>query len=285
LFAKTAEKQLTISGGNQRQALPRVATGNDGWGVFGPLFLDSGSHRIVSVGSISLGPLVAWSSLTERALDGQVLSLMKDPKASGAESFGIPIVSDRRWLEMRSSYDPGWQGDGVTYHTVGDGLFNLFLLSDSTRYAKFSFATRPWEIFGVATSMVIVALLAVSIVRLNRLSTRRIADDERPFTIEASILNRTATYFATGGVILTLIAGICEALPTAGLPSSISNMIAWLTQAYSGDLYVTAEALVKGAIIFLALSVGLHILSLVTSYKQSKQLLLPFEEWADQGPS
>jgi hypothetical protein len=266
VFAQTAGPQLTVVEGNQGRILPRVLRGKDGWNGFGPIFLNAGTHHIGTNAPSLVGPLVAWTSLVANLLTPAT----QDPTLNQPERFGVQVVGDRRWVEVGSTYDDGWQGKAVVYHAVGDGLFNLFLVSDSSRYVEFTFATRQWEFVGGAMTFGFAALLALAMALTNRRRERRLQraqlrwhdqGRQRPSSVGPTSLGRLAGYFAAIGVILVVLAGIWDAVAIAQT-SSIAHIDQLLTNRAAPGLFAVPEAHLTLAMVSLFLSVGLHLVNL-----------------------
>src|SRR5205823_5689510 len=157
LLADTNAGQLDVSDGKMNLVLPRAAGGP---AMFGPLFLSSGLHKLVSHASVRLGPVMAWTSLSRSVLKGLTPSVIINTDNASSESLGIRIVTGHPWIEVRSTYDPDWRSSIRTYHTVGDGLFNLFLAAPSTSQLSLQFGTQQWESLGRGVTLGTLAFVA-----------------------------------------------------------------------------------------------------------------------------
>lgn len=251
---------VTIDGMPQPLSLVTDARKAPGWSAYGPVLLPAGEHRVVAATN-NLGPAIAWSPLAASLLGGQY------PPERGGGTLSAEQVVLRHdlgapsWIELRRTYDTGWQAAGTSYHLLGDGLFNVYYASNSSSPTTFEFATLGWEISGallsIAWGTVALVLGLIFGSRVILASPKSVLG--RPPDGRQRMLRSVAALVALAGVTFLGVASYFQWLDWAGIPSKAPSMIRWFGLVGGSDPYGQVEGNVAAGMALLAVAIVIHL--------------------------
>jgi tetratricopeptide (TPR) repeat protein len=212
-----------ITQGGRRTQVPRLTTGTTsaGWTLFGPLNLDPGFTALSASGA-TVGPCVVWSELAAAALEGRLPSM----PLSGVEIRNEALSAQHRdpsqpWLEIKQSYDPGWQLANSKMHLAAEGAANLYYLdSPSSGPVLFTYSTARWELLGkLVTAVSLLMSLCVLLIIRRRPGLARLMALSAP-TGTRYRSNLVSSVTGGVGVCLLLLCAVATIVEWSGLPST-----------------------------------------------------------------
>ena len=255
ILANSNASTLTVKSGSTVLNLNRLAVSKRdvGWSFYGPLTLKSGKNSVISTDpSVSLGPLVQWSSLTQTSLQSSPSPVTSVHFSSNSEKISVNIHGKfGPWQELRINYDSGWQLSGNTSTVLGSGLFNMFHINPgaSNTPLVLQYVTLPWEHIGllVALLTLIACVITLNVIRKRSHRVDLSFDDYAFVEFPVSQIGSTIGALAVAFLGLTFLA---QAYAWFGIPSEYP----WAS--ISSDPYALDTS-------FASMSIGLIILSVI----------------------
>jgi O-antigen/teichoic acid export membrane protein/tetratricopeptide (TPR) repeat protein len=249
IMARSTASDQVVRIGSSTRTLPRLtgSTRLPGWSVYGPVSIPAGQTAMISEGSVTLGPCVAWSPLAMRAFGAHGQPAGTAVTTANGERIRSPLVGRAGpWTLLRQIYDPGWRLAGKPPATVGNGLFNLYDTApgvNSHRHLGFAFSTIRWERIGQTLSFLVllgslILLLVIGRRRPRQPPVRPIADFETPRGSITAVL----------GLMFLGLAGLATLTNWLGIPSRYPLL------AVTGDPYSLDVVFGTGALGLLLLS-------------------------------
>jgi glycosyltransferase involved in cell wall biosynthesis len=231
-----------------------------GWRFFGPIHLEPGHHLLRAANGIQLGPCIAWTPTTQSVLNSEPDSAADPGTSLQAERVDVSTnLTSPSWLELRRSYDSGWQLSSGTAHIVGDAIFNLYY-SKPAGGARFTFSTGPWE--GLGRLISLAALVAVGLALLRTASPSRApASSHLDFYSPPRWLIRRAREAAIAGLALLTIAALLQAIAWF----TVSSSFPWVNRPvalFDTVPYSVSESYITIAMVLFGISIGVSLIGL-----------------------
>lgn len=229
LMAQGTASSIAAQVGGRAETLPLLAAASrlPGWGFYGPLNLSAGHTQIEPLDtSMSLGPCVAWSALTTAVLQPHADTAAATVLSGGERVRATMPQSQQRWVELHRFYDGGWQLATKRASSTGDGIFDLYHLSAAQAASTqlvFEYSTHTWELIGLASSLLAVAVSVFITARGVRRQRPEMLTEtiDPPLTLAPS---RAARWVAAVGMGVLGFTALAVTAAWFGLPSSVPGI-------------------------------------------------------------
>lgn len=244
VMVRSTANAVALSSEGFSRTLPRLAVAGraPGWSLYGPITAHKGTVALTGGPGVTLGPCVAWSSLTQTALGAHPQTVSSVHLGSNGEQVTASLSGAAGpWLELHRFYDPGWHLNGHKPTAVGDGIYNLYHLTTgqpaTAHSVTFKFSTLLWEWAGRIIAFLVVVAALVLIWRRRRTPEDAI-ETPNPSTIGGTL----APLIAAVGVIFLGLMALATISDWFGLPSRYPSL-ALLPDPYSLDVVLGSVAI------------------------------------------
>jgi hypothetical protein len=264
LLAAAGEARMGVLDGRARLLAEKILTPArlNGWGVYGPVTAAPGDELIPQIDA-PVPACLAWSPVTKAVLTGEARAedigrVTLDSETVVAAGRSQP----QGWLELKRTYDQGWQLSGSTSHLVGDTLFNLYSFDGGFPTIRFEFSTAFWETVGSSLSLAWALLAGLLIFVRARRPGIPMSQIRATGEVRANTLNPVAKYLALTGIVLLGVACAFEILAWWGAPSRMPALFSWMGLAVGRDPYAASAYYVVLAFFALVVATALRFAGL-----------------------
>jgi hypothetical protein len=257
LAAQSTKQALDISENGRPTRLAAVGRSGN-WTLFGPLRLGLKRPDLATDSSVRLGPLVSWSPLTARVLSAPSTAGMAVIERVQSEQIEtLKATAGNQWVELRNTFDAGWQLTGASLHITGHGLFNLYFVPMGAGHLIFQFSSHAAEVAGrIATGLWLILIVGLLLLLRTPRPTGSGSEVGPEPTTQPSFLGRTIGLAGYWLVALGIVAYIAGWL---AVPSSYPQLVGFLGGSIRLDPYDASTLYIALGMLLLGISILLRL--------------------------